>query len=83
MARFATANREGLTSTNLRFDFDELSANILLTSDEVAAVLALSRHTIKCWRRDRVGPPATKLRRAVRYGVGDLRSWLAEVKLAG
>ena len=78
--RSATANRKGPTSTNPRFEFDELSADVLLTADEVAAVLGLSRHTIKSWRRLRQGPPATKLGRAVRYGVGDLRSWLAACK---
>ena len=60
-----------------RREFSQLDADVLLSFDEAAGVLGLSRHTLKAWRSQGEGPPVFLLGRAIRYRVGDLREWVA------
>lgn len=48
----------------------------LLTTEEAAAVLRLSPHTLKKWRRLRTGPEYRKVGRRVVYRVKDLNSYI-------
>lgn len=48
----------------------------LLTTREVARVLAVSIGTVKNLRRSGEGPPVVKIGRAVRYPAGGLLAWI-------
>lgn len=48
----------------------------LLTSDEVADLLKVTRNTLERWRREGEGPPAMKIGRQVRYDENELQTWL-------
>lgn len=66
-----------------RHEFGQLDNSVLLDIAEASSILGISRHTLKSWRHGGRGPPATILGgRAVRFGVGDLRAWLAEQRKA-
>jgi excisionase family DNA binding protein len=52
-------------------------ANELLTTDEAAQLLGLSRRTLEDWRLKRSGPPYHRISRSiVRYRRSDLLDWL-------
>src|SRR4051794_5525533 len=42
---------------------------------EVAELLGVSSRTLQCWRREGQGPAFTRLGKAVRYPMGDLRAF--------
>lgn len=50
-----------------------------LTPDEVAARLAISKHTLSAWRRipERRGPPWIEVGGLIRYRESELDAWLA------
>lgn len=50
----------------------------LLTVDDLAAQLKVSRKTILNWRSRRVGPPAVKVVGALRYRRNDVDRWLRQ-----
>lgn len=52
------------------------ASNPLLTVQEVAAFLRVPVATLYGWRHKRVGPPAMKIGRHLRYRVHDVHSWL-------
>ncbi len=47
----------------------------LITEKRAAAMTGHSVRTYQKWRREGVGPPFRRLRRTVRYDVGELRAW--------
>lgn len=53
-----------------------MSLDVLLTVEEAAARLKLSKHTLNRWRVTGEGPPFVKYGpRLVRYGVAKLEEW--------
>jgi excisionase family DNA binding protein len=46
-----------------------------LTEAEVAALLKVTRGTIKRWRREGTGPPSLRFGRTVRYRRRDVDAW--------
>jgi predicted DNA-binding transcriptional regulator AlpA len=51
----------------------------LLNTEEAAALLGISRHTLEDWRWKRLGPPWIRITRScVRYDLDALRQWLSE-----
>ena len=42
---------------------------------EPAELLGVSPRTLQCWRREGCGPAFTRLGKAVRYRMGDLRAF--------
>ncbi len=50
----------------------------LLTPAEAARYLKVHRNTLLRWRKERTGPPATRLGRQWRYRRSVLDRWLAE-----
>jgi predicted DNA-binding transcriptional regulator AlpA len=53
-----------------------VTAERLWTIDEVSAFLQVPTATIYPWRHHRVGPPAFKVGRHLRYDPAAVRSWL-------
>ena len=50
----------------------------LWTVDDVSAFLRVPVGTLYQWRHRRVGPPAAKVGRHLRYNPTDVRSWLLD-----
>ena len=48
----------------------------LLNSEEVSEYLGISTHTVEMWRRKKIGPPWSKIGRAVRYKESDVSAWV-------
>lgn len=48
----------------------------LLTIDEVSEWLRVPKQTLYGWRRDGVGPRASRVGRHLRYRVADVERWL-------
>ncbi len=48
----------------------------LLTSDDVAQMLKVSRQTLSNWRSARRGPEGVKLGRALRYRRSSVLAWI-------
>jgi len=72
----------GRNSIRSDAEFEKLFKDeFLLNVDQAAVWLGVSATTLNHWRSDGKGPPFVKLcgtsRGAVRYQVGDIRSWLA------
>lgn len=56
-----------------------MASEILLTVEEAAARLKISKHTLNRWRVTGEGPPFVKYGpRLVRYSEGTLDAWAAE-----
>lgn len=53
-----------------------LSPGTLLEPEDVALILRTSVHTIKSWRRDRVGPKWVVSGKHRLYRAGDLATWI-------
>jgi predicted DNA-binding transcriptional regulator AlpA len=53
------------------------AADRLWTIDDVSAFLQVPTATLYQWRHQRVGPPAFKVGRHLRYDPAAVRSWLA------
>lgn len=56
---------------------ENLGPVAFVTTQEAARFLALSPHSLECYRAKGAGPPFYKFGKAVRYAVADLDSWLA------
>lgn len=50
----------------------------LLTTEEVADLLRVSRATIYAWRADRTGPPAVIIGSRLRFRREDVDAWIAQ-----
>jgi excisionase family DNA binding protein len=57
-------------------DDEEYQVNRLLTTRELADYLRIPLGTIYRWRAARVGPPAYRVGRHVRFDVADVNAWL-------
>ena len=53
------------------------AAEQLLTPIEAATYLQVPVRTVYAWRARRIGPPAYRVGRHLRYRAGDLEAWLA------
>jgi excisionase family DNA binding protein len=53
----------------------------LLSVDEVACLLGVPVATIYAWRYRRLGPPAIRVGRYLRFRRGDLTAWLRQQEL--
>ena len=53
----------------------------LWTIDDVSAFLRVPTATLYQWRHHRVGPPAFKVGRHLRYDPAAVRSWLTSQKV--
>ena len=54
----------------------ETAVDRLWTVEDVSAFLGIPVGTLYQWRHRRVGPPAAKVGRHLRYDPADVRSWL-------
>ncbi len=54
------------------------AADRLWTVEDVSAFLGVPVGTLYQWRHRRVGPPAAKVGRHLRYDPAAVRSWLVE-----
>lgn len=52
----------------------------LLTTDQAAYLLNVSRQTLLRWRRARTGPPHIKVGRRWHYDPDDIAAWLEQQK---
>lgn len=57
---------------------EELGPVPLVTTEEAARFLALSPHSLECYRAKGTGLAFYKFRKAVRYAVADLDVWIAK-----
>lgn len=48
----------------------------LLTIDEVADYLSVTKNTVYGWRKERTGPPAIKIGKHLRFPKGALLEWV-------
>lgn len=73
----ARAREGGVTE-----QFDKLSGSVLLTEPEVAEIVGHPPNTLKHWRLNGIdkGPKPVRMpSSSVRYRVGDVREWLANL----
>lgn len=49
----------------------------LLSQDDVASMIGVSKTTLRIWRREKRGPAFIKLEKAVLYRLSDVQNWLA------
>jgi predicted DNA-binding transcriptional regulator AlpA len=77
------STREEIMAEVLLAEADAASANggerRTLTDVEVAAMLGVSRFTVRSWRLKGVGPRFLKMGRAVRYRPEDVREYEQQV----
>ena len=50
----------------------------LLTVDQLADELGITRRTLERWHAERSGPPRIKFGKQVRYRADSVRAWLLE-----
>lgn len=50
----------------------------LLTSDQVAEMLAVPASTLRVWRYRKIGPRYMRVGKHCRYSVSDVEAWLEE-----
>lgn len=53
---------------------------LLLTPEEVSAILSLPVETLYQWRRRRIGPPGFRVGRHLRYDPDEFRQWLKSMR---
>jgi hypothetical protein len=51
-----------------------------VTTQEAARILALSPHSLECYRAKGTGPEFYKFGKAVRYALTDLEAWIAQCR---
>ena len=51
-----------------------------VTTEEAARFLALSPHSLECYRAKGTGPAFYKFGKAVRYAVADLEGWISSCR---
>lgn len=56
---------------------DDLGPVPFVTTETAARYLALSPHSLECYRAKGTGPAFYKFGKAVRYAVADLEAWIA------
>jgi hypothetical protein len=56
---------------------DDLGPVPFVTTETAARFLALSPHSLECYRTKGTGPAFYKFGKAVRYAVADLEAWIA------
>ena len=56
---------------------EDLGPVAFVTTQEAARFLALSPHSLECYRANGTGPAFYKFGKAVRYAVTDLDAWTA------
>lgn len=56
---------------------EDLGPVAFVTTEEAARFLALSPHSLECYRAKGKGPAFYKFGKAVRYAVTDLDAWIA------
>lgn len=59
---------------------DDLGPVPFVTTETAARYLALSPHSLECYRAKGTGPAFYKFGKAVRYAVADLEAWIAECR---
>jgi hypothetical protein len=59
---------------------DDLGPVAFVTTQEAARFLALSPHSLECYRAKGTGPAFYKFGKAVRYAVNDLDAWTARCR---
>lgn len=59
---------------------EDLGLVAFVTTEEAARYLALSPHSLECYRAKGAGPVFYKFGKAVRYAVADLEAWVAECR---
>lgn len=59
---------------------EDLGPLAFVTTETAARYLALSPHSLECYRAKGVGPPFYKFGKAVRYAVADLDAWIAQCR---
>jgi hypothetical protein len=55
-----------------------VAADVLWTIDDVSAFLRVPTATLYQWRHNRIGPPAFKVGRHLRYDPAAVRRWLTD-----
>lgn len=55
-----------------------MTAEQLLTVEQLAAYLAVPKATVYSWRSRGQGPPAIKVGTLVRYRLGDVDAWIED-----
>lgn len=56
---------------------EDLGPVAFVTTEEAARFLALSPHSLECYRAKGMGPAFYKFGKAVRYAVAELNAWIA------
>jgi hypothetical protein len=51
-----------------------------ISDAELAAELNVGVHTLRGWRRRKIGPPFAKHGKQIRYRVGEVQSWLKSLE---
>lgn len=59
---------------------EDLGPVAFVTTETAAQYLALSPHSLECYRAKGTGPAFYKFGKAVRYAVADLEAWIAECR---
>lgn len=59
---------------------EDLGPVAFVTTQEAARFLALSPHSLECYRAKGTGPAFYKFGKAVRYAIADLQAWIAAAR---
>lgn len=59
---------------------EDLGPVAFVTTEEAARFLALSPHSLECYRAKGTGPAFYKFGKAVRYAIRDLEAWLSQCR---
>lgn len=59
---------------------DDLGPIPFVTTETAARFLALSPHSLECYRAKGTGPAFYKFGKAVRYALPDLEAWIAQCR---
>lgn len=59
---------------------EDLGPVPFVTTETAARYLALSPHSLECYRANGTGPAFYKFGKAVRYAVADLEAWIAQCR---
>lgn len=62
---------------------EDLGTVAFVTTEEAARFLALSPHSLECYRAKGTGPAFYKFGKAVRYAVPDLEAWIVACRHSG
>jgi predicted DNA-binding transcriptional regulator AlpA len=80
-AQQSIAECDQVGKTSFRAEFKELDAAALITGDEFAELLCVSRKSIDDrLRRGKIPRPVVRENRCVRWRVSDVRAWLEDMQ---